>query len=33
MGLGQHPIELREVPEHRLDVPRIGDVVAVVGHR
>jgi hypothetical protein len=32
MSLGQHRVELPEVPEDRLHVPRIGDVVAVVGH-
>ena len=31
--LGEQRVELGEVAEHRLDVPRVGDVVAVVGHR
>ena len=33
VGLGEQRVELRQVAEHRLDVPRVGDVVAVVGHR
>jgi hypothetical protein len=30
--LGQQRVEFRQITEHRLDVARIGDVVAVVGH-
>ena len=32
VGVGQQGVELGEVAEHRLDVPRVGDVVTVVGH-
>ena len=33
VGLGEQGVELGQVAEDRLDVARIGDVVAVVGHR
>jgi hypothetical protein len=32
-GVGQQRVEAGEVAEDRLDVPRVGHVVAVVGHR
>ena len=33
VGLGEQRVELGQVAEDRLDVARVGDVVAVVGHR
>ena len=33
VGVGEQRVELGQVAEHRLDVARVGDVVAVVGHR
>ena len=33
VGLGDHLVEVRQRAEDRVDVARVGDVVAVVGHR